>query len=179
MTDDVEVEQTHISDEMRALAGTQLSSRVSYPIAESDIRRWAVAVYYPEDPPAEFIDPAVAATTRHGGIVAPEDFNPFAWAVASSEGGGMTADQATNPDSFENALGATGPGLSNILNGGIDIEYGAPMRPGDVISSVTSLDGYKERPGSLGLMLFTMTKTVWSNQDGEMVKVVGGTTIRY
>jgi len=177
VTDDVE--QTHISDEMRALAGTELSSRVSYPMAESDIRRWAVAVYYPEDPPAEFIDPEVAAKTRHGGIVAPEDFNPFAWAVASSTGGGMTADQAKNPDSFENSLGATGPGLNNILNGGIDIEYGVPMRPGDVITSVTSLDGYKERPGSLGLMLFTMTKTVWTNQDGDVVKVVGGTTIRY
>jgi acyl dehydratase len=179
VTDDTEAEQTHISDEMRALAGRELSTRVSYPVAESDIRRWALAVYYPEDPPAEFIDPEVAATTRHGGIVAPEDFNPFAWAVAASEGVALTADAASNPDSFEEALGATGPGLRNILNGGIELEYGVPVRPGDVITAVTSLDGYKERQGSLGHMLFTMMRTVWTNQDGEMVKVVGGTTIRY
>jgi hypothetical protein len=179
VTDDAKVEETHISDEMRALVGTELSTRVSYPIAESDIRRWALAVYYPEKPPAEFIDPEVAATTRHGGIVAPEDFNPFAWAVAKSEGVELTADQAANPDSFETSLGATGPGLRNILNGGIELEYGVPMRPGDVITAVTTLDGYKERQGSLGLMLFTMMRTVWTNQNGEMVKVVGGTTIRY
>ena len=68
MTADAEAEQTHISDEMRGLAGREISTRVSYPVAESDIRRWAFAVYYPEDPPAEFVDPEVAAKTRHGGI---------------------------------------------------------------------------------------------------------------
>jgi hypothetical protein len=179
VSDDVEVQQTYISDEMRALAGTELSRRVSYPVSESDIRRWAVAVYYPEAPPAEFMDPEVAAAGRYGGIIAPEDFNPFAWAVQSSEGGQMTADQARNPDSFEESLGAKGPGLKNLLNGGTEIEYGVRMRPGDVITSVTSHNGYKERPGSLGLMLFTLTRTVWTNQNGETVKVVGGTTIRY
>jgi hypothetical protein len=179
VTDDAKTDQTHISEEMRSLAGTQLNRRVSYPVAESDIRRWVVATHYPEPPPPEYIDPAVAANTRYGGIVAPEEFNPFAWLVAESGGVELSADAAANPDSFEQGLGATGPGLKNILNGGIELEYGVPMRPGDVITAVTSLEGYKERQGSLGLMLFTMLRTVWTNQDGEMVKIVGGTTIRY
>ena len=70
--------ESHISREMADAIGGVLSERVSYPVAESDIRRWAIAVYYPAEPPRQFWDAAYAKSTRHGGIVAPEDFNPFA-----------------------------------------------------------------------------------------------------
>ena len=179
MSDDVDVQRTNVSDEMQAAVGTEISRRVSFPVSESDIRRWAVAVYYPEPPPLRFIDAGAAAASAAGGIVAPEDFNPFAWVVAETHGAEMSGGAANNPDMFEQALGISGPGLPNILNGGIEIEYGVPIRPGDIITSVTALDGYRERPGSLGLMLFTMMRTVWTNQDGQTVKSVRGTTIRY
>ena len=42
----------------------------------------ALAVYYPDVPPRLFWDEEYARSTRHGGIVAPEDFNPFAWFTA-------------------------------------------------------------------------------------------------
>ncbi len=53
--------------------------RWSAPIRDSDIRRWALAVYWPAMPPRRFWDEAYARTTRWGGIVAPDEFNPFAW----------------------------------------------------------------------------------------------------
>ena len=55
--------------------------RVAPPIALADIRKWAIAVYWPENPPPLYWDEDYAKTTRYSGIVAPLDFNPFAWPV--------------------------------------------------------------------------------------------------
>ena len=68
---------TMITDEMRALVDRTMRRATSYPIGANDIRRWAIAIYYPEVPPRLFWDEEYAATTRWGGIVAPEEFNPF------------------------------------------------------------------------------------------------------
>jgi hypothetical protein len=169
---------TYISNEMRAAVGRQTGRQVSYPVSESDIRRWALAVYYPQLPPREYLDGEYAKTTPNGGIVAPSEFNPFAWLVAEEDKPPVEIGQ-NNPDALEALLGIEGPGLKFQLNGGIEVEYGVPMRPGDVITSITRLGGYSERAGRLGLMLFTTRETTWTNQNGEMVKTTKGTGIRY
>jgi hypothetical protein len=166
-----------ISDAMRAAVGRELRRLVSYPISESDIRRWAVAVYWPEHPPRLFWDAEHAAGTVHGGIVAPEEFNPFAWMAADPPGWRPPGASAT--DSTEDGLGIPGPGLMYSLNGGNEAEYGVRMRPGDVITSVTKLADYYEREGRLGRMLFTVSESDWTNQRGEWVKRVRATVIRY
>ena len=169
---------THISEAMLGAVGTELERRVSYPISASDIRRWAVAVYYPEEPPRLFWDERYAAGTRYKGIVAPEDFNPFAW--MSAEPPGIPPRQRPNdPNMTEIRLGIPGPGLAFQLNGGLETEYGVRMRPGDVITSVQRLGGYHEREGRLGRMLFTVMESTWTNQDGELVKRTENTLIRY
>jgi hypothetical protein len=169
---------THISEEMKAAVGGVLGRRVSYPVSESDIRRWAVAVYWPETPPRRFWDAEYARTTRFGGIVAPEEFNPFAWMVAEKDEPKVKMD-VNDGDRTEKLLGIKGPGLQNQLNGGLDTEYGVAMRPGDVISTVNSLDGYSEREGRLGLMLYTVMLDTWTNQDGAVVRRSRMTLIRY
>jgi hypothetical protein len=168
---------TYISASMTAAVGTELSRQVSYPIAESDIRKWAIAVYYPEPPPRLFWDGDFAAATSHGGVVAPEDFNPFAWMVA--ERGGVQGPGSNDPQATEKTLGVEPPPVEFQLNGGLTATYGERMRPGDVITSVSRLGGYRERSGRLGLMLFTTTDTTWTNQRGTMVRRTEGTVIRY
>ncbi|MDA8046679.1 MAG: MaoC family dehydratase N-terminal domain-containing protein [Actinomycetota bacterium] len=170
--------RTAISADMQKVVGSELSRMVSYPISESDVRKWALAIYYPEEPPARFWDQDAAAGSPAGGIVAPEDFNPFAWLRAQPRGVSRSS-AATDADSTERSLGIEGPHLMNQLNGGVSVEYGAPMRPGDVITSVTRLGQYSEREGSLGLMLFTPMETTWTNQGGEMVKRQTLVLIRY
>jgi N-terminal half of MaoC dehydratase len=167
-----------ISGAMRDAVGRELSRRVSYPVSESDIRRWAVAVYYPQEPPERFWDDAAAKATRWGGVAAPEDFNPFAW-MAAQPRGVERSDDATDADHTESQLGIDGPGLSNQLNGGVSAEYGEPMRPGDVITSVNRLVKYFEREGRLGLMLFTILEDTWTNQRNQFVKRTRMTLIRY
>ena len=167
---------THISDEMRAAIGIEMDREVSFPISESDIRRWAIAVYYPAEPPRLYWDAEYAKNTQYGGIVAPEEFNPFAWMTA---GGPRKATVGHDPDLTEITLGIAGPGLKFQLNGGSEVEYGVRMRPGDVVTSVRSLAGYSEREGRLGLMLFTTSQDVWTNQDDQVVKTTTSTLIRY
>ena len=168
---------THVTPAMRDAIGGEIDRRVSYPITDSDIRRWAVAIYYPQEPPLLYWDADFAAGTAHGGIVAPYDFNPFAW--MAREPRGRPKGGAINPDRIEHALGIEGPGLKNMLNGGIEVEYRTRMRPGDTIASSTRLAAYNEREGRLGLMLLTISEDTWTNQKDEVVKVQRGTLIRY
>jgi hypothetical protein len=169
---------THISPQMAAAVGGVLSERVSYPVSDSDIRRWAVAVYFPDRPPREFWDRAYAESLPPGGIVAPAEFNPFAW-LQAGDAPPAVRRTSTHPDYVEQRLGIAGPGLQNLLNGGMESEYGAWMRPGDVITSVTRLSEYREARGRLGLMLFTVLEDRWTNQDGALVKLSRDSSIRY
>src|SRR5260370_5037166 len=123
-----------ISDAMRAATGRELSRAVSYPVSASDIRRWAIAVYFPAEPPPRYWDPEIAARSRWGGIVAPEDFNPFAWMSAEPRGisrgrGGSDADFT------ERCLGIDGPGLAQPLTGACAGVHGAPIPADDRIAA--------------------------------------------
>lgn len=166
-----------ISAAMEAAVGDEIDRWVSFPVERSDIRRWALAIYHPDTPPRRFWDEGHAASTRHGGVIAPEEFNPFAWMVAEPAGHrtGYAPGQAT----IEARLGVPEVATEFMLNGGSEVEYGAPMRPGDVITATTTLAGYEERRGRHGPMLFTRTRVVWENQRNEMVKTSTDLLIRY
>ena len=171
--------ETWISEEMRAAVGREVGDPVvSFPISLSDIRKWAQAVYYPEPPPPCYWDESDESTRRAGGIVAPQEFNPFAW--MSAAGPPRPGAPTRNGPGPEQALGIAPPATSEMLNGGLDVTYTKiPMRPGDVITSVGVLTEYRERQGRLGLMLFTITEDRWTNQNGETVKTSRNILIRY
>jgi hypothetical protein len=173
--------ESWISDEMRALVGRTFGARrSSVPISLSDIRKWAIAIYYPEVPPRLFWDEEYAATSPYGGIVAPEEFNPFAWFTADGPVIAPTYEGPIRGSGPESAFGVESPETTFILNGGMEVSYGLRMKPGDVItSSETKLLDYQERQSRLGLMLITRTETTWTNQDDQMVKVTRSIGIRY
>jgi hypothetical protein len=168
---------SHVTDAMKAALGSEIARRVSYPISTSDIRRWALATYYPEEPPRLYWDEEYAARTVHKGIVAPLELNPFAWMTAEPKG--LVRQSGINPNLIENSLGIEGPGLKFMLNGGMETTYGVRMRADDIITSVRRLASYNEREGRLGLMLFTISEDTWTNQRGEVVKAHRDTLIRY
>ena len=62
--------ETLITQDMIDRKGVWGKSRTSLPVSESDIRKWAIAVYWPKTPPAIFWDADYAASTRWGGIIA-------------------------------------------------------------------------------------------------------------
>lgn len=138
---------------------------ISHPVDHSDIRRWAIAVYWPEQPPRIFWDEAYASTTHWGGVIAPREFNPFAW-------------PARRPAAVLSQSATRGVGERG-MNGGQTEIYGAPIRPGDVISSTSALVRLDERTGKLGLMLYRYTDVVWTNQEQEFVKRRTSVMIQY
>jgi len=148
--------------------GVWSEPRSSYPIAASDIRRWAIATYWPEPPPPIFWDEAYARSTRWGGVIAPRDFNPFAWPVARPPMTGARGQRA-----------AAGGRRLRTMNGGQTDTYGVPMRPGDVVSARSRLQRWEERTTRLGDTLFVFTENEWSNQDGQVVRRRLSTAIRY
>jgi hypothetical protein len=117
-------------------------------------------------------------TAGSDGIIAPEEFNPFAW-LAAEQMTPAVEPRLRDTDRLEKAIGITGPGLPNQINGGSEVRYGVPIRPEDVIRSETRLHEYRERAGRLGLMLITITEVIWTNQHGERVKLGHDTSIRY
>jgi len=159
---------TLITQAMNDSKGKWGEARQSPPIAASDIRKWAIATYWPETPPPVYWDEAYAKTTKWGGIVAPQDFNPFAWPVRRPQGQGSPA-------------GSPGPGGVRLttMNGGQTDTYGAPMGPGDVITARSRLADFNERQGRFGLMLYVYNETEWTNQKNEFVRRRISTSIRY
>jgi N-terminal half of MaoC dehydratase len=161
------VSDSWVTDAMRALVGRTTNVFVSYPISASDIRKWAIAVYWPEPPPAEYLGEDV---------VAPEGFNPFAWRYAGPVAGRINNNDTIEP---ERILGVEPPPFKAAIAASIEVDYtGRAMRPGDVITATRSLGGYEEREGRLGLMLFTTRLERWENQLGEHVCTVRSATIR-
>jgi acyl dehydratase len=158
---------TLVTPELAEAKGKWGGERVSPQIAASDIRRWAIATYWPEKPPRIYWDEDYAKTTRWGGIIAPNDFNPFAWPVERARV----------------AMGAGQPRKDGLrltnMNGGQTDTYGVPMRPGDVITAKTRLSDFNERQGRFGLMLYSFRETEWTNQKGEFVRRRISTSIQY
>jgi len=124
---------TLITQAMREQLNVWSVPRVSHPIDASDMRRWAIAVYWPETPPRIFWDEAYAKTTRFRGIIAPREFNPFAWPAE------RPADMAPKP-----AKRSAG---ERSLNGRHTETYGVPMRVGDVITAMSALVRLDDRGG--------------------------------
>ncbi len=158
--------QTLVTEEMKKRRDNWSEPRYSPPASLSDIRKWAIAVYWPEKPPRLYWDEEYAKTTRYGGIIAPPDFNPFAWPVEREV-------MNTNATPQGGGVGTRG------MNGGQTEWYHAPIRPGDVLHSTSALVDWNERTTRLGLTLFDTTETRWYNQRNELVKVRHSVGIRY
>ncbi len=164
---------TYVTEGMLQAKGVWGASRTSYPITETDIRRWAMATYYPHKPPRIYWDADYAATTRWNGIVAPPDFNPFAWTIHEPPSKPPKVSVPNAQPRHPDGRHLTG------MNGGQTDTYGVRMRPGDVITARSRLLDWHEREGRLGHTLYMRTEIEWKNQREELVRTRISTQIRY
>jgi acyl dehydratase len=156
----------HLTQEEIDLIGTTSEPVTTWPVTASDIRRWSLATHWPERPRAALVDEQVAASRPWGGMVAPRDFDPFAWHPTRPWGGPWLRGMGSEPG-------------SRVLNGGQRNSYHAPIRPGDVITGVTRLADVVERETSLGPTTVFATEQRWTNQHGELVRAGVMTTLYY
>lgn len=146
--------------------GKTTPPQISLPVGENDIRRWSIAIHYPETSPDRYYDHEIAAKGPWGGLVAPRDFNPFPYMRGGRVGIPWMRGMGTEPG-------------TRVLNGGQRNLYFERIRPGDVVTSQSALAGAFEREGKLGTMLFLETETRWTNQHGALVRIGTMTTIYY
>jgi len=99
-----------------------------------------------------FTDAAAAATGPYGGIIAPPSY------VASP----LFRRQESSEDRNERFR-------RGGLMAGIDMEFEAPIRPGDSISVATEIKETYEKTGRSGTMTFTVIRSTLTNQRGEVV----------
>jgi acyl dehydratase len=135
----------------RTMVGKEFDHTVFPPVTEAEILAYAAA--YGETNPL-YSDPAAAARGPYGGLIAPPTF-----AVSLRGNHFMPREMPRN-------LGRSG------FDAGKDIEIGAPIRAGDVLTGSSTVHDIYEKTGRSGTMVFIVFRTTVTNQHGEMVAVV-------
>lgn len=131
------------------------------PLAPSDLRRWVMAMDYPN--PIHW-DPTFAANTRFGGLIAPQSI-----AVCMDYGHGVAP-----------ACVGHIPGSHLIFGGEEWWFYGARVRPGDRLVQERRFHDYKVvNTKFAGPTMFSRGDTIHRNQHGTLVAKERSTAIRY
>lgn len=137
-------------------------------MTESDIRRWAIAVYWPEPPPRRYLDAGAAAASRAGRLVAPQELNPFAWAPPPPVMLDGHAEADHDPGASRGARAV--PEGARRLFGGCRLEFGVPIGVGDVVRRRTCLEGWTTKASGAGEMVLVDHLHEWRNHRDEMVR---------
>lgn len=125
-------------------------------IEKGMVRKFAEAI---GDPNPLWQDEQYAKKSRYKGIVAP----PQIFCAS------MLSGAATRPD--------IPLPYKRILDGGGEWEFFLPVKPGDIITSITKFADVLEREGKAGKMAFLIFETTHQNQRGEIVAKSRGTLI--
>lgn len=145
-----------ITKQMREYIGKDLKPSV-FEIEAGAIRKLAEAV---GDANPLWQDQSYAKKSEYGGIIA----SPTFVALLQPESAAIVATLECP--------------LKTILNGGTDIDYKEPLRPGDVITATPRLAEVKEKEGRTGKMLFMTVDTTYTNQKGQVIAITHQTLIR-
>ena len=144
-------------EELEKMIGKE-GKPVEIEIEKGMIRKFAEAI---GDPNPLWQDEEYAKKTRCGSIIAPPEIT-----ICSMFSGASTFPEVPIP-------------YKRILDGGGEWESLLPIRPGDIITSVTKFARVFEREGKAGKMVFMIFETTHKNQKGEIVAKSHGTLISY
>ena len=150
--------------ELQIFAGVE----VGEPMHGSDvvnapmIRHWCEAM---GDGLAIYTDPAAAAASAHGGIVAPPTMLQ-AWVMRGLKG------RKGRPDTVYSDLlnKLDGAGFSSVVAVNCEQEYERYLRPGDALSMRTTIESVsEEKKTGLGVGHFVTSRQSYYDQDNELV----------
>ncbi|MBW1768318.1 MAG: MaoC family dehydratase N-terminal domain-containing protein [Deltaproteobacteria bacterium] len=137
-----------ITEELRNMIGKEAEPEV-WEVEKGQIKRLAQAV---GDPNPLWQDEDYARQTRYGHIIGSPTF--------------MIDNGLVK---FVDKLCKMFPLLANI-NGGTEIEYYEPMKPGDIITTVAKLSDVQEKlDKNRGRLLFLHVEVSYTNQNGKLV----------
>ncbi len=133
-------------------------------VNEPMIRQWCDAM---SDSNPVYLDPEMAAKTRHGGIVAPPTMLD-AWTM---QGWDMHVGYDEPQDEQQRLHKIlTDAGYSGVLGTDTEQEFDRYLVPGDVVTAETIVEHISEEKATgAGVGYFITTKTTFTDQNGESV----------
>ena len=136
----------------RSIIGREFDHTVFAPVTKEQILAYAAAC---EETNPLYTDEAAAARGPYGGLIAPPTF-PV-----------RLRGRHFMPKNLPKGLASlTG------FDAGKDIEFGVPVRPGDILTTSSTVHDIYEKTGRSGRMTFIVFRTTVTNQRNEMVAVV-------
>ncbi len=135
------------------------------PVNQPMIRHWCDAI---DDANPVYTDPAAAAESLHGGIVAPPTMLQ-AWSMRGLERGpaaaAIIAARKAGPAALLNKAGYT-----SVVATDCEQEYMRYLKPGDLVTTENLLESVTgEKKTALGDGYFVTTKTTYRDQSGATV----------
>jgi len=134
----------------RSILGQVFDTTDFPPVTKEEILNFAAALG--ETNPL-YTDEAAAAQSPYGGLVAPPTF------VTKLRPKKFTPEHLPR-------FGKIG------FDGGRDVELHAPVRPGDVLTMVSTIHDIYEKTGRTGSMYFIVIRNEVTNQQGARVAVI-------
>jgi uncharacterized OB-fold protein/acyl dehydratase len=141
-------------------------------VNQAMIRHWCDAV---GDQNPVYTDPDVAATSVHGGIVAPPTMLQ-AWTMRGLKP--PPRADGTPQDALMQALDDAG--YTSVVATNCDQEYVRYLRPGDAITATGTIESIsEEKRTALGDGIFVTTLTTFTDQHGEVVGTMRFRILKY
>ncbi len=173
---------TYLTDEVKSYIGMMAEPVTAWEVIEGGaVRRFTQAIM---DNDPHYWDPQVAANSRYGALIAPPLYPSFTLRRTPGSPDPLEAI-INNPDADGTGGMGGGSGLPTIplplvrlLNGGVEAEFFAYAKQGDLITAQSRYADIYEKPGRSGLMVFTVMETTYTNQDGQLLLKTRNTTIR-
>ena len=164
-------EKIEIPDEMKAQIGKE-SEPWTYEVTTTSVRAFARGVGY-TDPVYYDIEAAKAAGYRN--LPAPPCYLGTPVFIP-----GKTDDTFSGPSDGSMDFMKYGLPITNVLDGGTEVEYFDTICAGDTLTGVSRLAGLDVRDSkSLGQMLVISSEMEFKNQDGKVVMISRGQAILY
>ncbi|MEK7848715.1 MAG: MaoC family dehydratase N-terminal domain-containing protein [Chloroflexota bacterium] len=148
--------QLELPPQVTALLGKEFTFTAPEEVGRASIRKFAMAI---GDMNPLYLDEDFAATTRHGGIVAPPTFVCETWQYFTGdigEDGGFARPVLVDPGGRRH-------------RGGNEYRFYQPLRPSDILTATWKVLEAYWREGRSGRLLFVIAEIAYTNQRQELL----------
>jgi uncharacterized protein len=162
-----------LSEELKQFIGQSVDISI-FEVEKEPIRRFADAV---GDANPLYWDEAYAKNSRHGAIIAPPGFLSSLWFSGRPVKWGPKErpTESLGPPALMDALARAG--YSKILDTGIDYEFYGMAKAGQTVKAVSIVTNIMERSAKEGKVVFLVTETTYTLDDGRPVAKARSMTV--
>jgi len=159
--------------ELRTKIGAILEPMI-YAIEEGAIHRFLEAV---EDNNPVYRDEEYARKTRYRGVISPPGF--YGLPLYQAPDAEKNIDLGIVLEPIMRSLPMLAQLTSRGVNGGTEMEFFRPARPGDLLLTFFRLADIVEKTGKFGSMVIFTFEQIFKNKAGQLVAIIKTTLIAY